>query len=135
MADISPILTPLTYREMLGAKCGEPNMAVKSAFMTDLKAAGATETLMTEAGAEAGRIEAAERDTPNEYVCTAELYESTEENADAAQKAWAELKNRNLQTSGRKEVLMLVPVVFFILPIVVVIALYPGLHGLQLTVS
>jgi hypothetical protein len=28
-----------------------------------------------------------------------------------------------------------VPVVFFILPIVVVIALYPGLHGLQLTVS
>jgi hypothetical protein len=94
MADISPILTPLTYREMLGAKCGEPNMAVKSAFMTDLKAAGATETLMTEAGAEAGRIEAAERDTPNEYVCTAELYESTEENADAAQKAWAELKNR-----------------------------------------
>jgi hypothetical protein len=43
---------------------------------------------------EAGRIEAAERDTPNEYVCTAELYESTEENADAAQKVWAELKNR-----------------------------------------
>ena len=94
MADISPILTPLTYREMLGAKCGEPNMEVKSEFMTDLKAAGATETLMTEVGAEAGRIEAAERDTPNEYVCTAELYESTEENADAAQKAWAELKNR-----------------------------------------
>jgi ABC-type transporter lipoprotein component MlaA len=94
MADISPILTPLTYREMLGAKCGEPNMAVKTAFMSDLKAAGATDTLMTEAAAEAGRIEAAERDTPNEYVCTAELYESTEENADAAQKAWAELKNR-----------------------------------------
>lgn len=91
MADISPILTPLTYREMLGAKCGEPNMAVKTAFMSDLKAAGATDTLMTEAAAEAGRIEDAERDTPNEYVCTAELYESTEENADAAQKAWAEL--------------------------------------------
>ena len=40
-----------------------------------------------------------------------------------------------MEKAGRKEVLMLVPVVFFILPIVVVIALYPGLHGLQLTVS
>jgi tight adherence protein C len=39
-----------------------------------------------------------------------------------------------LEQAGRKEVLMLVPVVFFILPIVVIIALYPGLHGLQLTV-
>ncbi len=94
MADISPLLTPLTYREMLGAKCGEPNMAVKTAFMSDLKEAGATEDLMTEATVEARRIEAAERDTPNEYVCTAELYQSTEENADAAQKAWADLKNR-----------------------------------------
>ena len=40
-----------------------------------------------------------------------------------------------LEKAGRKEVLMLVPVVFFILPIVVVIALFPGIHGLQLTVS
>lgn len=44
-------------------------------------------------------------------------------------------RRRLLERAGRKEVLMLVPVVFFILPIVVVIALYPGLHGLQLTVS
>jgi tight adherence protein C len=44
-------------------------------------------------------------------------------------------RRRLLEQAGRKEVLMLVPVVFFILPIVVVIALYPGLHGLQLTVS
>lgn len=43
-------------------------------------------------------------------------------------------RRRLLEKAGRKEVLMLVPVVFFILPIVVVIALYPGLHGLQLTV-
>lgn len=40
-----------------------------------------------------------------------------------------------LEKAGKKEVLMLIPVVFFILPIVVVIALYPGIHGLQLTVS
>ena len=39
-----------------------------------------------------------------------------------------------LESAGRKEILMLVPVVFFILPIVVVIALFPGIHGLQLTV-
>lgn len=44
-------------------------------------------------------------------------------------------RRRLLEKAGRKEVLMLVPVVFFILPIVVVIALFPGIHGLQLTVS
>ena len=46
MADIAPILTPLTYRELLGAKCGEPNMAVKTAFMADLKAASAPDVLL-----------------------------------------------------------------------------------------
>lgn len=44
-------------------------------------------------------------------------------------------RRRLLEKAGKKEVLMLIPVVFFILPIVVVIALYPGIHGLQLTVS
>ena len=39
-----------------------------------------------------------------------------------------------LESAGRKEILMLLPVVFFILPIVVVIALFPGLYNLQLTV-
>jgi len=94
MGELSPIVTPLTYRELLGTKCGEPNMAVKTVFMADLKAAGAPDALMAEVAAEAERIEAAERDTPNEYVCTADLYETTEKNAAAAQKAWAALKNR-----------------------------------------
>ncbi len=44
-------------------------------------------------------------------------------------------RRRLLEQAGKKEVLMLIPVVFFILPIVVIIALYPGIHGLQLTVS
>lgn len=44
-------------------------------------------------------------------------------------------RRRLLEKAGKKEVLMLIPVVFFILPIVVIIALYPGIHGLQLTVS
>ncbi len=94
IADIAPIVTPLTYRELLGAKCGEPNIAVKTAFLADLRAAGGSATLMSEAEAEAAKIEAAERDTPNEYVCTVELFESTEKNAAAAQKAWADLKIR-----------------------------------------
>ena len=69
-------------------------MAVKTAFMSDLKAAGAPDALMNEVASEADRIQAAEHDTPNEYVCTAELYESTEKNAAAAQKAWADLRAR-----------------------------------------
>ena len=70
------------------SKCEEPDIAVKTAFMSDLKAAGATEALLAEGcKLKPGRIEAEERDTPNEYVCTAELFESTEKNAAEAQKA------------------------------------------------
>jgi len=93
MGELSAIVTPLTYRELLGTKCGEPSMAVKTAFLADLKAAGAPDALMAEVEAEAARIEAAERDTPNEYVCTADLYETTDKNAAVAQKAWADLKS------------------------------------------
>lgn len=39
-----------------------------------------------------------------------------------------------LESAGRKDVLMLVPVVFFILPTVVGIALFPGMQSLQLVV-
>lgn len=94
MADIQPILTPLAYRELLGVKCGVPDTRVQTAFMADLQAAGAPEALLTEARAEVRRIDAEEHDTSNEYVCTAELFESTEKNAAEAQAAWAELKTR-----------------------------------------
>ena len=40
-----------------------------------------------------------------------------------------------IETAGRKDVLMLVPVVFLILPTVVGIALYPGLQSLNLIVQ
>ena len=93
MADIQPIITPLTYRELLGVKCGVPNTAVKSAFLKELEAADAPADLLTQARAEATRIEAGDRETPNEYVCTAELFDSTEKNAADAQKAWTDLKN------------------------------------------
>ena len=39
-----------------------------------------------------------------------------------------------IETAGRKDVLMLVPVVFLILPTVVLIALFPGFQSLQLVV-
>jgi tight adherence protein C len=39
-----------------------------------------------------------------------------------------------LELGGRREVLMLIPVVFFIMPVVVVFALYPGLVSLDLLV-
>lgn len=43
-------------------------------------------------------------------------------------------RRRIIEVAGRKEVLMLVPVVFLIMPVVVVFALYPGLVSLRLLV-
>lgn len=40
-----------------------------------------------------------------------------------------------MEAAGRKDILMLIPVVFLILPTVVVIALFPGLRGLQVLTS
>lgn len=37
-----------------------------------------------------------------------------------------------LETAGRREIGMMVPVVFFVLPVTVVFALFPGFYGLQL---
>ena len=37
-----------------------------------------------------------------------------------------------METGGRKEVLMMVPVVFLILPVTVVFALFPGLAALRI---
>lgn len=43
-------------------------------------------------------------------------------------------RRRLLELGGRREVLMLVPVVFLVMPVVVVFALYPGLVSLDLLV-
>ncbi|CAB4620103.1 unannotated protein [freshwater metagenome] len=40
-----------------------------------------------------------------------------------------------LELAGKKDVAMLIPVVFFILPTVVLVALFPGIQGLKLMVS
>lgn len=39
-----------------------------------------------------------------------------------------------MESAGRKDVLMLVPIVFFILPTVVLVAIYPGIQALNLVV-
>ena len=40
-----------------------------------------------------------------------------------------------LEAGGRKEIAMLVPVVFFVLPVTVVFALFPGFYTLSLSIS
>ena len=70
-----------------------------------------------------GIIVAVERGTPLTDVLRAQAADSR-----AAQ------RRALLETAGRRDVLMLVPVVFFILPTVVAIALFPGMRTLQLVV-
>jgi tight adherence protein C len=41
-------------------------------------------------------------------------------------------KRALLESAGRREIAMMVPVVFFVLPVTVVFALFPGFYGLQL---
>jgi tight adherence protein C len=48
-----------------------------------------------------------------------------------AQDAREETKRRLLETVGKKEVAMLVPLVFLILPLTVVFAIFPGIFVLQ----
>jgi tight adherence protein C len=40
-----------------------------------------------------------------------------------------------LESAGRREIGMMVPVVFFVLPVTIVFALFPGFYGLSLTTS
>ncbi|MHB1065947.1 MAG: type II secretion system F family protein [Candidatus Nanopelagicales bacterium] len=70
-----------------------------------------------------GLLAAMERGTP--------LAESLRAQAADAR---ARSRQRLVEQAGRKDVAMLVPVVFLILPTVVVIALFPGLHALRLVV-
>jgi tight adherence protein C len=44
-------------------------------------------------------------------------------------------KRSLLESAGRREIAMMVPVVFFVLPVTIVFALFPGFYGLALTSS
>ncbi len=46
----------------------------------------------------------------------------------------ADERRRLLESAGRRDVTMLVPIAFLVLPTVVLIALYPGLHALHVVV-
>lgn len=71
-----------------------------------------------------GLVVAMERGTPLSEVMRAQA-------ADCR----ADERRRLMELAGRKDVLMLVPVVFFILPTVVLVALFPGIQALSLVVS
>lgn len=70
-----------------------------------------------------GLVMALERGTP-----VAELLRAQ------AADARADQRRLLLEQAGRREIAMLVPVVFLILPTVVLIAIFPGIHGLELIV-
>lgn len=70
-----------------------------------------------------GMAIAVERGTPMADVLRAQAADAREEGRRAL-----------LEAGGRKEIAMLVPVVFFVLPVTVVFALFPGFYGLRLAV-
>jgi tight adherence protein C len=70
-----------------------------------------------------GMAVAVERGTPLADVLRAQANDAREEG-----------RRTLLEAGGRKEIAMLVPVVFFVLPVTVVFALFPGFYGLRLAV-
>jgi tight adherence protein C len=70
-----------------------------------------------------GMAVAVERGTPLADVLRAQATDAREEGRRAL-----------LEAGGRKEIAMLVPVVFFVLPVTVVFALFPGFYNVRLAV-
>ena len=70
-----------------------------------------------------GLAVAVERGTPLADVLRAQAVDVREEG-----------RRRLLESAGRKEIAMLLPVVFFVLPVTVVFALFPGFYNLSLSV-
>ena len=71
-----------------------------------------------------GLVVAMERGTPIADVMRAQA-------ADAR----AADRRRLMEVAGKKDVAMLIPVVFLILPVVVMVALFPGLRGIQMFIN
>ena len=70
-----------------------------------------------------GMAIAVERGTPLADVLRAQAVDVREQG-----------RRQLMETAGRKEIAMLVPVVFLVLPVTVVFALFPGFYNLSLTV-
>jgi tight adherence protein C len=103
-------------RAVADARTGTP-------LVTALEAMAARTSLPALARFVDGMAVAVERGTPLAEVLRAQA-------ADVRELGRREL----LEAGGRKEIAMLVPVVFLVLPVVVVFALYPGLVTLRLAV-
>lgn len=103
-------------RALADARAGTPLVA-------GLEAMAARTSLPALARFVDGMAIAVERGTPLADVLRSQA-------ADVREQGRREL----LESGGRKEILMLVPVVFLVLPVVVVFALYPGLVTLRLAV-
>lgn len=71
-----------------------------------------------------GLVVALERGTPLAEVLRAQAADVRETSRHAL-----------IETAARKEVAMMIPVVFLVLPVTVVFAMFPGFYGLSLTVS
>jgi tight adherence protein C len=70
-----------------------------------------------------GILVALERGTPLAAVVRAQ-----------AEDARTEERRRLVEAAGRKDVTMLIPVVFLVLPTVVLVALFPGVQSLRLVI-
>jgi tight adherence protein C len=70
-----------------------------------------------------GLVIAIERGTPLSGVLRAQAADTRNEQ-----------RQHLIELAGKKDVVMLVPVVFFILPTVIVIALFPAMRGLEVLV-
>ncbi|MFZ1363205.1 MAG: type II secretion system F family protein [Candidatus Nanopelagicales bacterium] len=70
-----------------------------------------------------GIVIAIERGTPIAEVLRAQ-----------AMDARSEQHRRLMESAGKREIMAMVPVVFLILPVVIVVAVYPGIYGLTLMV-
>lgn len=70
-----------------------------------------------------GIVIAIERGTPIAEVLRAQALD-----------ARSEQHRRLMESAGKREILAMVPVVFLILPVVIVVAVYPGVYGLTLMV-
>jgi tight adherence protein C len=94
-----------------------------SSVVTALEAMAARSSLPSLARFVDGMAIAVERGTPLADVLRAQATDVREQSRRAL-----------LEAGGRKEITMLVPVVFLVLPVTIVFALFPGFYSLQLAV-
>lgn len=125
-----PIVSAL---DRVGSATPDPLGSEFRTFVADVRAGSGTETALSQLSRRCGcrSIErfvdglavAIERGTPLAAILRAQAVD-----------ARAEGLRRLMESAGRKDALMLAPVVFLVLPAVVAVALFPGIQTLRLVV-